>query len=80
MFHASNLEVQETAGILILACPIVCAFDRACKRSVSITVYLMKFNMRSLMKRNMRKHHESEGRTDFGADPVGVNVDSSFNI
>ena len=45
----------ERAGILLLACPIVCAFDRACmhslcKRSISITVYLMKFNMRSLMK------------------------------
>ena len=38
----------ERAGILLLACPIVCAFDRACihsfcKRSVSKTVYVMKF-------------------------------------
>ena len=43
----------------------------------------MKFNMRSLMKHNMRKHHESEGEgwhTAFGADPVGVDVNSSFNI
>ena len=71
----------ERAGVLLLACPIVCAFDCACmhslcKRSISITVCLMKFNLRSLMKHNMRKHHESEGEgwhTAFGADPGGQN-------
>ena len=34
---------------------------RKCKRSISITVYLMKFNMRRLMKHNVKKHHESDG-------------------
>ena len=67
MFHASNLEVRESGYTAFgLSDPIVCAFNRACmhslcKRSISITVYFMKFNMRSLMKYNMRKHHESEG-------------------
>ena len=80
MYHASKLEVRES-GCTVLACPIVCAFDCACmhslcKRSISITVCLMKFNLRSLMKHNMRKHHESEGEgwhTAFGADPGGQN-------
>ena len=54
---ASNLEVREN-GYTAFGFPIVCAFDRACmhslcKRSISITVYLMTFNMRSLMKYNM---------------------------
>ena len=73
----------ERATILLLAYPILCAFDRACKWSVSVTAYLMKFNMRRLLKHNVRKHHESEWEgwyTAFGADPIGVDVDSSFNI
>ena len=66
--HISCLPTweYERAGILLLDCSIVYAFDRACmhslcKRSISTTVYLMKFNMRSLMKHNTRKHLESEG-------------------
>ena len=35
MFHASNLE-YERAGILLLACPIVCAFDRACVHAFAL--------------------------------------------
>ena len=61
--HVSCLQLGSTSERVY--CPTVCAFDRSCrhslcKKSISIMVYLMKFNMRSLMKHNMRKHLESE--------------------
>ena len=60
MFHASNLEVRESGYTAFGLSDHVCVHS-LCKRSVSITVYLMKFNIRSFMKYNMKKHHESEG-------------------
>ena len=59
MFHASNLEVRESEYTAFSLSDRACMHS-LCKRSRSIMVYLMKFNMRSLMKHNMRKHHESE--------------------
>ena len=67
----------ERAGILIFACPIVSAFDRACmyslcKRPISITFYLMTFNMRSLMKHNMNINRFSRDVPLFGAPGTGL--------
>ena len=64
--HVSCLQLESGYTAFGLSDPNVCAFDRACmhslcKRSISITVCLMKFSMRSLMKHNMRKHYESGG-------------------
>ena len=65
MFHASNLEVRErwytASGLCDRVCVRPCVHAFALQTVNINTDYLMKFNMRSPMKNNMRKHYESEG-------------------
>ena len=76
MFNASNLEVR-VSGYTAFGFSIVCAFDRACmqslcKRSRSVTVYLMTFNMRILMKHNMNIAWLSRDVPLLGAPGTGL--------
>ena len=77
MFHASNLEVRESGYTAFGLSDRMCVFDRACmhslcERSISVTVYLMKFNMRSLMKHNMNIAWLSREVPLLGAPDIGL--------